>query len=345
VFFESLFRLFTSADLWRASLEAAAVLLLPALGGLISENSGVTNVAMEGMMLVGAFFGAIVVLATHNVIVAVLAAILTGGVMALVHAFSIQFKANQIVSGVAINIAAAGLTSFLLFNLTPKGQGVPSLTNDLRIPLLGIPRFTPTPVNIGFPVIGGAVTFVQGLLAFIDDVFLQQYLIFYLAVLVLIATQYVLFHTNIGLRIRAVGEHPQAADTAGINVRLVRYLCVVASGLLSGLAGAYLSLGIAGVFIPNMTAGRGFIALAAMIFGKWKPRGTAVACLIFGLGLSLQNRLVDPLRALGVTANADTLTALLAAIPYVLTILALVGLVGRAVAPAADGIPYEPGGE
>ncbi len=326
MFFESLLRLFTSADLWKATLEAAAVLLLPALGGLISENSGVTNVAMEGMMLTGAFFGAIVVLATHSVILAVLVAILTGGVMAFIHAFfSIQFKANQIVSGVAINIAAAGLTSFLLFNLTPKGQGVPSLSNDLRVPQLNIPFLSQIP--------------------FIGPVFFQQYLVFYLAVLVLIAIQYVLFHTNIGLRIRAVGEHPQAADTAGINVRLVRYLCVVTSGLLSGLAGAYLSLGIAGVFIPNMTAGRGFIALAAMIFGKWKPRGTAVACLIFGLGLSLQNRLVEPLRVLGVAANADTLTALLAAIPYVLTILALVGLVGRAVAPAADGIPYEPGGE
>ena len=328
MFFQSLFQVLISADLWKATLEAAAVLLLPALGGLISENSGVTNVAMEGMMLTGAFFGAIVVLnlPSHNVYLAVLVSILTGGVMALIHAFfSIQFKANQIVSGIAINIAAAGLTSFLLFNLTPKGQGVPSLTNDLRIPELNIPGLSQIP--------------------FIGPVFFQQYLVFYLAILVLIATQYVLFHTNIGLRIRAVGEHPQAADTAGINVRLVRYLCVITSGLLSGLAGAYLALGIAGVFIPNMTAGRGFIALAAMIFGKWKPRGTAIACLIFGLGLALQNRLAVPLRELGVTANADTLTALLAAIPYVLTILALVGLVGRATAPAADGIPYEPGGE
>jgi ABC-type uncharacterized transport system permease subunit len=325
-FVSSLFQVLISADLWKATLEAAAVLLLPALGGLISENSGVVNVAMEGMMLTGAFFGAIVVLATHSVILAMLAAILTGGIMAWVHAyFSIQFKADQIVSGIAINIAALGLTSFLLFNLTPKGQGVPSLPDNLRIPQLNIPGLSQIP--------------------FIGPVFFQQYLVFYLAVLVLIAIQYVLFHTNIGLRIRAVGEHPQAADTAGINVRFVRYMCVLTSGLLSGLAGAYLSLGIAGVFIPNMTAGRGFIALAAMIFGKWKPRGTAVACVIFGLGLALQNRLAGPLEALGVVSNASTLTALLAAIPYVLTILALVGLVGRATAPAADGIPYEPGGE
>ncbi len=326
MFFDALFKLLTSADLWAATLEAAAVLLLPALGGVISENSGVVNIAMEGMMLVGAFFGAIVVVATQNVILAVAVAIITGGVMALVHAFfSIQFKANQIVSGIAINIAAAGLTSFLLFNLTPLGQGVPSLPNNQRIPQLDIPGLSQIP--------------------FLGPVFFHQYLVFYVAIAVLIAIHYILFHTNIGLRIRAVGEHPQAADTAGINVRLVRYLCVLTSGLLSGLAGAYLALGIAGVFIPNMTAGRGFIALAAMIFGKWKPRGTAVACIIFGLGLALQNRLADPLRALGVTANADTLTALLAAIPYVLTVLALVGLVGRATAPAADGIPYEPGGE
>jgi simple sugar transport system permease protein len=154
----------------------------------------------------------------------------------------------------------------------------------------------------------------------------------------LLGCQFLLFRTNIGLRIRAVGEHPQAADTAGVNVRLVRYWCVVASGMLSGLAGAFLSLGIAGIFNSNMTGGTGFIALAAMIFGKYMPWGAAGACLIFGLGEALASRL----QHYG-TINVDP--NLLSTLPYVLTLVALVGLVGRTVAPAADGIPYEPGTE
>jgi simple sugar transport system permease protein len=166
-------------------------------------------------------------------------------------------------------------------------------------------------------------------------VLFQQNIIFYVAVLILIGIQFLLFHTNIGLRIRAVGEHPQAADTAGINVRLVRYLCVISSGFLSGLSGAFLSLGIAGIFNTNMTAGAGFIALAAMIFGKWTPGGTAIACIIFGLGEALGTRLQDT----GVSP------LLLSTLPYVLTIVALVGLVGRTTPPAADGVPYEPGSE
>jgi ABC-type uncharacterized transport system permease subunit len=326
MFFTELGKLLVSADLWQSALTFGALLLLPALGGVISENSGVTNIAMEGMMLTGAYFGVIVTVATHSVFLGVIVAMITGGLMALVHAFfSIQFKAQQIVSGIAINIAATGLTGFLLFTLS-RGQGVPHLGENLNLPSLNIPGLSKIP--------------------FIGPVFLQQNVIFYLAVILLIATQYLLFHTNIGLRIRAVGEHPQAADTAGVNVRLVRYLCVVSSGLLSGLAGAFLSLGIAHIFNANMTAGRGFIALAAMIFGKWKPRGTAVACLIFGLGEALQNRLqLLPTTGIGIVDVPLHSVELVAMIPYLLTILALVGLVGRATAPAADGIPYEPGGE
>ncbi len=326
MFLTELGKLLVSADLWQSALTFGALLLLPALGGVISESSGVTNIAMEGMMLTGAYFGVIVTVGTHSVLLGVIVAMITGGLMALVHAFfSIQFKAQQIVSGIAINIAATGLTGFLLFTLS-GGQGVPHLAENLNLPSLDIPGLSQIP--------------------FIGPVFLQQNVIFYLAVIILIATQYVLFHTNIGLRIRAVGEHPQAADTAGVNVRLVRYLCVISSGLLSGLAGAFLSLGIAHIFNANMTAGRGFIALAAMIFGKWKPRGTAVACLIFGVGEALQNRLqLLPRTGVGIVDVPLHSGELVAMIPYLLTILALVGLVGRATAPAADGIPYEPGGE
>ncbi len=329
MFFSKLLELLISPDLWHATLEFGALLLLPALGGVISENSGVVNIAMEGMMLTGAFFGAIISVNTHSVILGTLAAIVAGGAMSWVHAFfSIRFKANQIVSGIAINIAATGLTGFLLFTLT-NGAGVSALPQNETLPFLGVRLLNQVPV-----------------VGWIDTVLLQQNIVFYIAIVVLLATQYLLYRTNIGLRIRSVGEHPQAADTAGINVQRIRYWCVVTSGLLSGLAGAYLSLGIAQIFNPNMTAGRGFIALAAVVFGKWKPRGTAIACLIFGLGQALQNRLqLLPATGIGIIDTPLHSVPLVSMIPYLLTILALVGLVGRAVAPAADGIPYEPGGE
>jgi len=315
VFFQVLFRVLTSSDLWQATLQFGALLLLPALGGVISERSGVVNIAMEGMMLTGAYAGVMVALSTNNLLLGVLGAIIAGGLMALIHAvISINFKANQIVSGIAINIAALGLTNYLLLVQT-SGQGVRSLASNLRLPVITWGPLANIP--------------------FLGPVLFQQNIIFYVAVLILVGIQLLLFRTNVGLRIRAVGEHPQAADTAGVNVRLVRYLCVISSGLLSGLAGAFLALGINGIFNSNMTAGAGYIALAAMIFGKYTPLGTAGACLIFGLGEALSVRMQDS----GVSPY------LLSTIPYILTLIALVGLVGRTIAPAADGIPYEPGAE
>ena len=315
MFTQILLRVLTSTDLWAATLQFGALLLLPALGGVISERSGVANIAMEGMMLVGAYAGVMTARATGNVMGGVIGAIIAGGLIALIHAIvSINFKADQIVSGIAINIAALGLTNFLLFVQT-NNQGVPSLANALRLPQVNLGPLSTIP--------------------FIGPVFFQQNVMFYVAILILLAIQYLIFHSNIGLRIRAVGEHPQAADTAGVNVRLLRYWCVIGSGMLAGLAGAFLSLGIAGIFNSNMTAGAGFIALAAMIFGKYTPWGTAGACLVFGLGEALSVRLQDT----GLSPN------LLSTLPYLLTLVALVGLVGRTVAPAADGIPYEPGSE
>jgi simple sugar transport system permease protein len=279
------------------------------------------------MMLTGAFASVFITLAAHNagindalsILLGVVGSILAGGLMSLIHAVvSINFKADQIVSGIAINIIALGLTSYLVFVLTPAGQGAPSLPGNLRLPV---------------PPLGPLAT-----IPFLGYVLFQQNIIFYVAILILLATQFLLFRTNIGLRIRAVGEHPQAADTAGVNVRLLRYMCVIASGLLSGLAGAYLALGEAGVFNSGMTNGRGFIALAAMIFGKYTPLGAAIACLIFGLGGGLSIPLQD-------LSNSPNLTNLLNTLPYLFTLIALVGLVGRTVPPAADGIPYEPGSE
>ena len=327
MFWQIILRSLISSNTWHTTLEFAGLLVLPAIGGVISERSGVVNIAMEGMMLAGAFASVMITLAMHNlgmndilsVVIGTTAAILAGGLMALIHALvSINFKANQIVSGIAINIIALGLTSYLVFVITPAGQGVPSLPGNLRLPT---PNFGPL---ASIPWLG-AVLF-------------QQNLVFYLALLILIGSQLFLFRTNLGLRIRAVGEHPQAADTAGINVQLLRYMCVLSSGLLSGLAGAYLALGVAGIFNPGMTNGRGYIALAAMIFGKYTPLGAAIACLMFGLGEGLSIPLQD-------LSNSPNITNLLNTLPYLLTIILLVGLVGRTTPPAADGIPYDPGSE
>lgn len=308
-------RLLIKPDLWHSTLQAGALLLLPALGGVISERSGVTNIAMEGMMLTGAFFSVAADLAWHNPWLATLVAILAGGAMALIHAVvSIRFRADQIVSGVAINIFAAGLTVFLvnkIYGIADVGHVVPNeLLPDVNVPLLRDIPFV------------GAVLFPQNVIV-------------YVALLALVVVNIVLFRTRLGLRIRAVGEQPEAADTAGINVYALRYGAVVTSGLLSGLAGAFLAIGISNTFIPNMTDGRGYIALAAMIFGKWTPLGAFVACLIFGLGQAIY----DNNSVLRVSPY------LLSMLPYVLTLVVLAGVVGRSQPPAADGIPYEPGGE
>ncbi|TME68811.1 MAG: ABC transporter permease [Chloroflexi bacterium] len=306
--------LFT-ANLWQATLAAAVLLLLPALGGVISERSGVVNIAMEGMMLTGAFFGVAADLAWHNVWLATGVAILAGGLMAVIHAVvSIQFRADQIVSGIAINIFAAGLTVFLVTRVYGL-QDVGHVGQSELLPNIDVPGLDQLP--------------------FIGQVVFQQNVIVYVALVLLVLTHVVLFRTRLGLRIRAVGEHPQAADTAGINVFLIRYGAVITSGLLSGLAGAFLAIGISNTFVPNMTDGRGYIALAAMIFGKWTPFGAFIACLIFGLGEAIY-------------ANNSTIHIsqyFLSMLPYVITLVVLAGLVGRSTPPASDGLPYVPGSE
>jgi simple sugar transport system permease protein len=307
--------LLLTANLWQATLAAAVLLLLPALGGVVSERSGVVNIAMEGMMLTGAFFGVVADLALHNPWLATGVAMLAGGLMASIHAIvSIRFRADQIVSGIAINIFAAGLTVFLvnrIYGLQDVGHvGQSELLPDINVPALDqIP--------------------------FIGQVVFQQNVIVYVALVLLVVTHVVLFRTRLGLRIRAVGEHPMAADTAGINVYLIRYGAVITSGLLSGLAGAFLAIGVGNTFVPNMTDGRGYIALAAMIFGKWTPFGAFVACMIFALGEAIYaNNSIIHISAY-----------LLSMLPYVITLVVLAGLVGRSIPPAADGVAYVPGSE
>ena len=314
-FLSDIAHVLVTADLWRATLEAAALLLLPALGGVISERSGVVNIAMEGMMLTGAFFSVVADLAWHNPWLAALVGIIAGGLMALIHAVvSIRFRADQIVSGIAINIFAAGLTLFLV-NRIYGLQDVGHVGQSALLPYVNIPLLDQIP--------------------FLGRVLFQQNVIVYAALILLVVVQVVLFRTRLGLRIRAVGEHPQAADTAGINVYAIRYGAVITSGLLSGLAGAFLAIGISNTFVPNMTDGRGYIALAAMIFGKWRPLGAFVACLIFGLGQAIYD------------ANSVIHVSqyLLSMLPYVLTLIVLAGIVGRSIPPAADGVPYSPGTE
>jgi len=304
-----------TADLWRATLEAAALLLLPALGGVISERSGVVNIAMEGMMLTGAFFAVVADLAFHNPWLAALVGILAGGMMALIHAVvSIRFRADQIVSGIAINIFAAGLTLFLVQRIFGL-QDVGHVGQSELLPYINVPVLDQIP--------------------FFGRVLFQQNVVVYAAIVLLVLVQLMLFRTRLGLRIRSVGEHPQAADTAGINVYAIRYGAVITSGLLSGLAGAFLAIGISNTFVPNMTDGRGYIALAAVIFGKWTPIGAFVACLIFGFGQAIYD------------ANSVIHVSqyLLSMLPYILTLVVLAGVVGRSIPPAADGVPYAPENE
>ena len=304
-----------TSGLWHSSLQYAALLLLPALGGVISERSGVVNIAMEGMMLTGAFFAVVADLSTHNMGLAVLAAMVTGGLMALIHGVvSIRFRADQIVSGVAINIFAAGLTVFLVNRLYGISD-VGSVPGSDTIPNVTVPLLSSIP--------------------FVGKIFFEQNLMVYIALILLVLTQLMLFRTRLGLRIRSVGEHPQAADTAGINVYALRYGAVVTSGILSGLAGAFLSIGIANTFVPNMTNGRGYIALAAMIFGKWTPIGAFVATLIFGFGQAIYDA----------NSSIHVSQYLLSMTPYILTLVVLTAVVRRSSPPAADGIPYIPGAE
>jgi simple sugar transport system permease protein len=285
-------------------------LIFAGIGGMFSERSGVVNIGLEGMMLMGAFFGVSGADKGGNWAWGILAAGFAGGTMALVHAFfSIHLRADQIVSGTAINFLALGITGFFFFDLY-NGQDIPVGVSS--IPNVSIPYVK------DWKFLGPAI----------GDLNLMVWLSF----LLVIVSYVVVFKTPIGLRIRACGEHPRAADTVGINVYSVRYGSVVLSGILAGLGGAYLSIGFGGgAFTDNMTAGRGFIALAAMIFGAWKPFGTFYAALLFGFSTALAYRL---------PVYSDSAATLFQTLPYILTLIAVAGVVGRTVPPAADGRPY-----
>jgi len=303
-----------SVGLLAATLRFATPLAFAAIGGIFSERSGVVNIGLEGMMLAGAFFGIVVTAETGQWEIGVLAAMAAGGVLALIHAFfCIHLQGDQIISGFAINILALGLTGYLFRSLYST-RGTPEL--EERIPNVRLPLIEDIP--------------------FIGDVFGNLNLMIWIGFAVVILAFIVLFKTPIGLRIRSVGEHPKAADTVGISVYKVRYAAVILSGILAGLGGAYLSFGTGNAFNENMTAGRGYIALAAVIFGNWRPFGAYGACLLFGFSSALALRLQGSPLLPSDLASANLLQTL----PYVLTLVALVGVIGRSRGPAAAGRPY-----
>lgn len=310
-------------DLFAGALRMATPLALAAIGGTICERSGVVNIALEGIMLCGAFAGVAVTLAIGNPWLGMLAAVLAGVVIAAIHAFaSINLRSDQVVSGTAINILALGLTGFLMELM----YGHPGTTDPITT-LKPIFRFASE----------SGSGFLGTIWHWINSIFLSHTPIVYMAVIIAAVAQWAMYHTRWGLRLRALGEHPRAVDTVGVSVLRGRWVAVLMSGALAGLAGANLTLEQVGSFTENMTNGRGFIALAANIFGRWTPIGSYSASLLFGFADALQIKLQIFRGQINIPPQFFLM------LPYVLTVVVLAGVVGRAVGPAAIGKPYKKG--
>lgn len=292
-----------------STLRYATPLLFAALGGLLSERSGVVNIGLEGMILMGAFFGALGSDKLGNWALGILCGVAAGMALAAVLAvFAVSLQADQIVVGTGLNFLALGLTGYLYVDIYGE-QGTPDTLS--RVP------------NVDLPI---------GSVPFFGDAFGQLNLLVWVALAATVLVWLFVFRTARGLRLRSVGENPRAAETVGISVYATRYAAVIASGGMAALGGAFLSIGFVGSFTQNMSAGRGFIALAALIFGAWKPYGALAATLLFGFSSALAQRL---------PAFSDSAATLFQALPYVLTLIVVAGVIGRSVAPAADGVPYK----
>jgi simple sugar transport system permease protein len=298
-----------SASLIAQMLVFATPLTFAAVGGMFSERSGVVNIGLEGMMLMGAFWGIWGADKFGSWAWGLVVATIAGGLLALVHAFfAIHLRADQIVGGTAVNFLALGITGYFFVQLY-HGGNIP--TGVSQIPELHLTSASST--------------------SFFGNSFGNLNYMIWAAILLVPLSYVVMFKTPIGLRIRACGEHPRAADTVGINVYLVRYAAVVLSGILAALGGAYLTVGYLNTFNENVTAGRGFIALAALIFGNWRPFGAFGAALLFGLSTAIAFRL---------NVYSDNAATLFQSLPYVLTLIAVAGVIGRTIPPAAVGRPY-----
>jgi simple sugar transport system permease protein len=290
-------------------LRFATPLIFGALGGIVSERSGVVNIGIEGMMLMGCYFGIYGADIGGSWVIGLLVAAVAGGALALVHAvFSVTLRADQIVGGVAINFLALGITGYLFVEHYGE-NGTPD--NISRVPDITLPGIEDIP--------------------FVGDVIGKVNLLTWLALLMVIALAVFLFRTPRGLRLRSIGEHPRAAETVGLSVIRTRYLAVIASGVLAALGGAYLSIGFLGSFNQNLTAGRGYIALAVVICGRWRPGGALAFACLFGFSSAIAQRL---------PAFSESGATLFQALPYVLTIIAVAGVIGRSRPPAAVGQPY-----
>lgn len=304
-------------------------LIFTSLGGVISENSGVVNIGLEGMMVVGAFIGATVGYYSGNPWLAFLVAGFAGGIFGLLHAIAcVTFGADQIVSGIAINFLGPGLSLFLSRIFFDGATMTLSIDLNYKMPRILNSIFPNKDVLLERNYEGLRLGFMNFMNHFLGN----RYATVYIALLLVLVVWFVLYKTKLGLRIRAVGEHPTAADTLGVNVFKIRYLAVITSGVFSGFGGAAMSLAIVSNFRPTLISGHGFIALAAMIFGKWKPQGALLACLIFGGAQGLTVFLGQ--------FDLNISSQLISMIPYVLTMIILISFIGRSAAPAADGIPY-----
>lgn len=310
-----------------ATLRVAAPLVLAALGGLIGERAGVVDIGLEGKMLAGAFAAASVAALTGSAWLGLLAAVGVAAVLSLVHGFAcITQGGNQVVSGMALNITVSGLTLVFGNAWFQRGGQTPELDGsarfgDIRLPFAG--------QVAGWPVIGPIYAGVAS----------GNNLLLYAALAAVPGTWWLLYRTRFGLRLRAAGENPAAVEAAGIGVSWLRYRAVLLGGALCGVSGAYLSIAENAGFVRDMSAGKGYLALAALIFGKWRPGPTLAACLLFALADALQVRLQGvALPGIGVIP-----VQFVEALPYALTVLLLAGFVGRAAPPGASGVPYRKG--
>lgn len=307
-----------------ATLRVSTPLVLCAMAGLFSERSGIIDISLEGKMLMGAFTAGTVAALTGSAWLALFAAIVVSLLMALLHGFAcITHKGNQVVSGVAINIIASGITAVLGNAWFHRGGQTPSVGADARF----------MPINLPFAEQAGVIPIIGTIY---KEMISGHNGLVYVAFAAVPLAWWVIYRTRFGLRLRAVGENPQAVDTAGLSVAWLRYRAVLICGLLTGIAGSYLAIAQNASFVRDMTAGQGYIALAAMIFGKWRPWQALGACLMFGLLDAVAIRL----QGVVLPGIGEVPVQIIQALPYILTVVLLAGFIGKAVAPKAIGVPY-----